>query len=200
MVGAKNFSPLRLNKKRRFLSFNFKIAVPRRQGKPKMLEEIKSRRSIRKFTSEEVDDQILDTIIEMGTWAPSGLNNQPWKFVVVKEKETLNKLSRHTVYSHIIKNASACIAVFLDNQTSYHREKDIQAIGACLQNMLLAIHHLGLGGVWLGEVLKNRKQVEKLLEVPDGVELMAVVALGHPAEKPGKGTRKPLDQVIIGRK
>ena len=165
-----------------------------------MLEEIKSRRSIRKFTSAKVDDQTINTIIEMGTWAPSGLNNQPWKFVIVKEKETLNKLSRQTVYSHIIKNASACIAVFLDNKTSYHREKDIQATGACLQNMLLAIHHLGLGAVWLGEILKNRKQVEELLEVPDGIELMAVVALGHPAEKPGKGTRKPLDQVIISRK
>jgi len=168
--------------------------------KEKMLEEIRSRRSIRKFTAAEVDDQTIDTIIEMGTWAPSGLNNQPWKFVVVKEKEMLNKLSQQTVYAHIIKNAPVCIAVFLDNKASYNREKDIQAIGACIQNMLLAIHHLGLGGVWLGEILKNRKQVEKLLEVPDGVELMAVVALGHPAEKPGKGTRKPLDQVILARK
>jgi nitroreductase len=165
-----------------------------------MLEEIKQRRSIRKFTAEEVDDRALDTIIEAGTWAPSGLNNQPWKFVTVKEKEMLARLSRHTHYSSIIKNAAACIAVFLDNNASYHREKDIQAIGACLQNMLLAIHHLGLGGVWLGEILKNGKQVEDLLEVPEGVELMAVIALGHPAEKPGKGTRKPLDQVILGRK
>jgi len=165
-----------------------------------MLEEIKSRRSMRKFTPEEIAAQTIDTIIEMGTWAPSGLNNQPWKFVVVKEKEMLNKLSLQTVYSNIIKNAPVCIAVFLDNNASYNREKDIQAIGACLQNMLLAIHHLGLGGVWLGEILKNREQVENLLEVPDGVELMAVVALGHPAEKPGQGTRKPLGQVIIARK
>ena len=165
-----------------------------------MLEKIKSRRSIRTFTSAEVDDRAIDTIIESGTWAPSGLNNQPWKFVVIKGREMLDKLSRQTVYTHVIKNAPVCIAVFLDNKASYHREKDIQAIGACLQNMLLAIHHLGLGGVWLGEILKNRKQVEALLEVPDGVELMAVVALGHPAEKPGKGTRKPLEQVIIERK
>jgi len=165
-----------------------------------MLEEIKTRRSIRKFTSEVIDDRTINKIIEMGTWAPSGLNNQPWKFVVVKDRETLDKLSQKTLYSHIIKNAPVCIAVFLDNKTSYHREKDLQAIGACLQNMLLAIHHLGLGGVWLGEILKNRKQVEKLLDVPDEIELMAVVALGHPAEKPGKGTRKSLDQVIIGRK
>ena len=165
-----------------------------------MLEKIKSRRSIRTFVSAEVDDRTIDTIIEAGTWAPSGLNNQPWKFVVIKGREMLDKLSRQTVYTHVIKNAPVCIAVFLDNKASYHREKDIQAIGACLQNMLLAIHHLGLGGVWLGEILKNRKQVEALLEVPDGVELMAVVALGHPAEKPGKGTRKPLEQVIIERK
>jgi nitroreductase len=166
----------------------------------KMLEIIRTRRSIRKFNPVEVADLTIDTIIEAGTWAPSGLNNQPWKFLVVKEKEMLNKLSQYTHYSHIIKNAAACIAVFLDTKTSYHREKDIQAIGACLQNMLLSIHHLGLGGVWLGEILKNRKQVEKFLAVPDGVELMAVVALGHPAEKPGKGTRKSLDQVILARK
>ena len=168
--------------------------------KTKMIEEIRNRRSIRKFTSEQIDDKTIDKIIEMGTWAPSGLNNQPWKFVVVKSREMLDKLSQQTSYSRIIKNASVCIAVFLDNKSSYHREKDIQAIGACLQNMLLAIHHLGLGGVWLGEILKNRDKVEKLLAVPGGVELMAVVALGHPAEKPEKGTRKPLDQVIIARK
>jgi nitroreductase len=165
-----------------------------------MLEEIKTRRSIRKFTSEVIDDRTINKIIEMGTWAPSGLNNQPWKFLVIKDRKMRDKLSQQTIYSHIVKNAPVCIAVFLDNKTSYHREKDIQAIGACLQNMLLAIHHLGLGGVWLGEILKNREQVEKILEVPDGVELMAVVALGHPVEKPGRGTRKPLDQVIIGRK
>jgi Nitroreductase len=165
-----------------------------------MPEEIKTRRSIRKFTSEGIDDRTIDKIIEMGTWAPSGLNNQPWKFVIVKDRGMRDKLSRQTLYSHIIKNAPVCIAVFLDNKTSYHREKDIQAVGACLQNMLLTIHHLGLGGVWLGEIIKNREQVEKLLEVTDGVELMAVVALGHPAEKPGKGTRKPLDQVILARK
>ena len=54
-----------------------------------MLDEIKTRRSIRKFTSEEIDDQTIDKIIEAGTWAPSGLNNQPWKFVVVKGQDML---------------------------------------------------------------------------------------------------------------
>jgi nitroreductase len=165
-----------------------------------MLEEIKGRRSIRKFTPVAVDDETIDLIIEMGTWAPSGLNNQPWRFVVVRDPEVLGALARHTSYSHIIRNAPAAIAVFLDNAASYDRVKDLQAIGACLQNMLLAIHSLGLGGVWLGEILKNRTKVEQLLEVPDTMELMAVICFGHPAEKGGTGSRMSLDQVILGRR
>jgi len=165
-----------------------------------MLKEIRDRRSIRKFTSEDIGDKTIDQIIEMGTWAPSGLNNQPWKFVVVKDSGVLEKLSLQTIYSHIIDGALVCIAVFLDNAVSYDRVKDIQAIGACVQNMLLTIHHLGLGGVWLGEILKHRKEVEEILGVSDTLELMAVIALGHPAEEKGSGNRKPLDQVIVARK
>ena len=66
--------------------------------------------------------------------------------------------------------------------------------------MLLTMHHLGLGGVWLGEILKHREEVEEILGVSDTLELMAVIALGHPAEEKGSGTRKPLDQVIVARK
>lgn len=165
-----------------------------------MLKEIRDRRSVRKFTAEDVDDAIIDQIIEMGAWAPSGLNNQPWKFVVVKDRGVLQELSLQTIYSHIIDGAPACIAVFLDTAESYNRVKDIQAIGACIQNMLLTIHHLGLGGVWLGEILKHREEVEDILGVPESLELMAVIAVGHPAEEKRSGKRKPLDQVIIGRK
>ena len=165
-----------------------------------MLDIIRTRRSMRKFESEEIDGATVEKIIEMGTWAPSGLNNQPWRFVVVKGKEIKDKLAQQTKYSRIIENAPVCIAVFLDNAASYDRVKDIQAIGACLQNMLLAIHAMGLGGVWLGEILKNREEVEKLLGVPESCELMAVIAFGKPAQKAGEGRRKPLDQVILSRR
>jgi len=165
-----------------------------------MLEEIRTRRSIRRFTNDEVDDKTIDLIIEMGTWAPSGLNNQPWKFVVVREQQLRDEISAQTKYGRIIKGAPVCIAVFLDNSQSYDRVKDIQAMGACIQNMLLTIHHMDMGGVWLGEILKNRKSVEEIMEVPGSCELMAVVALGHTEDKGGAGSRKPLDEVIIGRK
>jgi nitroreductase len=162
-----------------------------------MLNLIKTRRSIRKFTPQDIEDSQLNQILEAGTWAPSGLNNQPWKFSIIKDPETQKSIATLTRYSTIIEGATVLIAVFLDNSESYDRTKDIQAIGACIQNMLLAIHALGLGGVWLGEILKNKDKVLKILSAPDNLELMAIIALGHPAEKGGKGSRKSLKEVVL---
>jgi nitroreductase len=162
-----------------------------------MLDAIKNRRSIRRFKKQAVDEKLVKEIIEAGTWAPSGLNNQPWKFVVVRSPAVKDKLAEQTHYRTIIQEAPLCIAVFLDTALSYDRTKDVQAIGACMQNMLLAIHALGLGGVWLGEILKNSEKVKQLLGVSLALEFMAVVALGYPDEKNITAERKKLDEVIL---
>jgi len=165
-----------------------------------IFELIKTRRSIRKFTGEPVSDETIDKIIETGAWAPSGLNNQPWKFAVIRDNELKTKISTLTHYYRTVLNANILIAVLLDNSLTYDRTKDCQAIGACIQNMLLAIHSIGLGAVWLGEILKNKDKVLELLGSPRDLELMAIIALGHPAEKGGKGTRKDLHQTVFFRK
>jgi nitroreductase len=165
-----------------------------------IFELIKTRRSIRKFTDKPVSGETINRIIEAGIWAPSGRNNQPWKFAVIKDKELKSKISGLTHYSKIILHAHALIAVFLDKSVSYDRTKDVQAIGACIQNMLMFIHSNGLGAVWLGEILKNKDKVLELVEGPEELELMAVIALGHPAEKGGKGSRKGLDKTVFFRK
>ena len=167
---------------------------------PSILESIKSRRSIRKFTAEPNDDETINQILSAGIWAPSGKNNQPWKFAVIKSEALRKSLAPLTHYTKIIENAPCCIAVFLDHNLSYDRTKDCQAIGACIQNMLLTIHDMGLGAVWLGEILRNKEKVAELLEATQNFELMAVVALGHPAEKGGKGKRKGLDEVVFLRR
>lgn len=165
-----------------------------------IFELIKTRRSIRKFTDKPVSDELIDKIIEAGTWAPSGMNNQPWKFAVIKNKDLKTKISGLTHYSKIILGADALIAVFLDQSESYDRTKDTGAVGACIQNMLLFIHSMGLGAVWLGEILKNKEKVLELVEGSKELELMAVIALGHPAEKGGKGSRKGIDKKVFFRK
>ncbi len=162
-----------------------------------LLEGIRTRRSIRKFTGEPVAQDRLQAIISAGACAPSGLNNQPWRFVIVTSRDARASLAAFTSYGHIIEAAPACIAVFIDRTAMYHEVKDHQAMGACIQNMLLASHGMGLGAVWLGEILKNADAVRGLLGLPDSLELMAVIALGHPAEQKGEGQRKPLAEVLV---
>ena len=69
------------------------------------------------------------------------------------------------------------------------------AVGACIQNMLLAAHSLGLGACWQGEVLNKEKDVKNILGVPESLELMAVVTMGYPAGKEVKSKRKKLEEV-----
>ncbi len=165
-----------------------------------LFELIKTRRSIRRFTDKPVSDDLINKIIETGTWAPSGKNNQPWKFAIIQDRELKAQVSELTHYSKCVLSANTLIAVFLDNDSSYHKIKDAQAIGSCLQNMLLTIHDEGLGAVWLGEILKSSEQIRKLVNGSEDLELMAVIALGYPDSKGGKGSRKELDQNIFFRK
>ncbi len=164
------------------------------------MDIIKNRRSIRRFTDEPVPEEVVNKILEAGRWAPSGLNNQPWRFALVTDASLITEISELTRYSSIVKEAKVLIAVFLDNEVSYHRIKDAQAVGACLQNMLLEIHSLNLGGVWLGEIIKSDQELRKILGLGDALELMAVIALGHPGEKPKKVKRKTLQELIVFRK
>lgn len=164
-----------------------------------LLETIKTRRSIRKYTEETVDNTDIDAILEAGRWAPSGLNNQPWRFAVIRKKETKQELSMATKYASVILGADTLIAVFLDRSVMYDRTKDAQAIGACIQNMLLEAHSLGLGACWLGQILANREMVEKALGTPEDFELMAVIAIGRSAVSAQVGRRDDLDRLVLLR-
>jgi nitroreductase len=161
------------------------------------MEAIKSRRSIREFKNDEVGDELIEEIIDSGRWAPSGLNNQAWRFIVVRNMNTREALSELTHYGAIIKNAPVLIVVFLDGDLMYDHTKDVQSVGACIQNMVLAIHSLGLGAVWLGEILKKKEYVNKVLIAPDSYELMAVIALGHPVIKKRTSERKNISELVF---
>ncbi len=164
------------------------------------IEAIRTRRSVREFTNASLSDMVIEQVLEAGRWAPSGLNNQAWQFIVVKSPGTKEALSKLTEYGLIIKTAPALIVVFLDKDNMYNYIKDVQSIGACIQNILLAIHSLGLGGVWLGEILKNKEKVNKVLGAPESHELMAVIALGYPVEKNRVSERKALSRLVYREK
>jgi nitroreductase len=161
-----------------------------------MIDIIHSRRSIRRFTAEPVSDDTIRLILDAGIWAPSGLNNQPWMFSIIKDAPVKKNISQYTKYSRIIRDANCCIAVFYNLSVGYSRDKDIMSIGACIQNMLLAAASLGIGTVWLGEILARKDEVRGILGINEEYELMAVVALGYPDEK-SESDRKSLDEFIL---
>lgn len=136
-------------------------------------------------------------VVRAGSWAPSGMNNQPWRFVIVETPPVRMSLAALTKYGKVIEGAPVAIAVFVDRAAMYHEVKDHQAVGACIENMLLAAHGLGLGAVWLGEILKRAGDVRSLLGVDPGMDLMAVVALGHPVRRKRTAQRKDTGDLVL---
>jgi len=158
---------------------------------------IRYRRSIRKYKDTFIERNDVAEILEAGRWAPSGLNNQPWKFKVITDPKIKEELSTYTKCNEIIKNAPLCICVFLDNSTTYNREKDIMAIGACIQNMLLKSVEKGLGSCWLGEILIKKEEVGNYFKIYPNLELMAVITFGYPDESAKETNRKPLNELTL---
>lgn len=163
-----------------------------------VLAALRERRSVRKYTDAPVTRDEVAAILDAGRWAPSGLNNQPWRFLAVMPGDPrVESLAGCTKYGAIVRSAKALVAVFLDRRVMYHEMKDHQGAGACLQNMLLAAHSLGLGGVWLGEIVNQADQVLGVLGLDRAdYALMAVLAFGRPAH-PGASSRKPLEELLL---
>ena len=163
-----------------------------------IIRALHERRSIRKYTDEPVSSEALAAILDAGRWAPSGLNNQPWRFLAVKRDDPRHeKLAECTKYAHIVRKSAACIAVMLEREAMYSEMKDHQGAGACIQNMLLAVHALGLGAVWLGQIVNDQEASLGALGLdPKLYELQAVIALGHPDQR-GSSDRKPLSDLML---
>jgi len=162
-----------------------------------VLEAIYGRRSIREFTDKEISREQLHEIVKAGIWAPSGLNNQPWRFVIIQNVEIKEQVAQQTNYGHIVRAANALIAVYLSKDDMYDSVKDTQSAGACIQNILLAAEAMELGAVWLGQILKNKLEVNNILGLADNFDLMAVVALGHPSHHNQKSRRKDVSELLL---
>lgn len=161
-------------------------------------EAVFGRRSVRQFCAKEVEKKDIQQIIEWGMKAPSGKNGQPWKFAVVQhDKQLLQKIAYHSVYGGFMSKADCFICVFLDKTQSYNHIKDCQAVGACIQNMLLCATQVGLGACWIGEILNRDAQVKRLLGIGDSLDLMAVIALGYEEGKTAAVQKKDIKQCLL---
>lgn len=163
-----------------------------------VIQSIHERRSIRKYTNEPILKHELEVILNAGRMAPSGMNNQPWRFLVIHKQDPRHAaLAGISKYGKIIAEANVLIAVFLNKADGYHTIKDHQVAGAAIQNMLLAAHSLGFGTVWLGEIINHGEEPFKIMNVDSNThEFMTLITIGKPAEA-GLLKRKPLEHFML---
>ena len=153
------------------------------------LEAIRKRRSVREYTGDPIPREDLETIVDAGRLAATGGNQQPWDFVVVTDRELIDKLK---VAASWMDKAGAIIAVVLDPTSRWWIEDG----SAAIENMLIAATALGYGSCWLeGYTLPLEKQFKELLGVPDEKRLLTLLPIGVPTHWTTKN-KKALDEVI----
>ena len=145
-----------------------------------------TRRSVRRYDNAPVTDEQKEAICYAAMCAPSGVNRQPWEFVVVDDKELLVKLAHSLPYAKMAAEAPLAIVVcgnrqrFLDGDDSTLWEQDLSAAS---ENILLAANALGLGGVWtcIYPHADRENTVRQILNLPDNIIPFNLIPIGHPS-------------------
>jgi nitroreductase len=149
------------------------------------IELLSARRSIRQYTGEAVSNEAIAEVLKAAMAAPSAGNEQPWDFVVIRDRAKLDRIPVFHPHAAMVKQAPAAILVCGDLNREVHKGYWVQDCSAATQNLLLAVHALGLGGVWVGVYPKEERVngFRDLLRIPEHVVPFALIPIGHRAEQ-----------------
>jgi len=168
-----------------------------------LMEIIKKRRSVRSYEAKPIDDEIIKEIIDAARLAPSAKNLQEWKFIVVRDEKTKEKLVEAAKGQRFVKEASVVIA----GVATYTNYVMTNGIPACHVDLAIAMEHIalaaaekGIGSCWIGAFYQDK--VKEILGVPDNCLVIALMTLGYPREelKAEEKSRKSLDEIICWEK
>ena len=154
-----------------------------------MNELIEKRRSIRKFkTDKPVTKEQLDQLLEAAMLAPSACNSRPWEFIAVTKREALDEIARVHPYATMCKTATAAIIVVGIPQSGNPEGYYAQDCAAATENILLEAVSMGLGCCWCGVFPREERvtSIRKLFKIQEQKIPFNVIAIGTPAENPGK--------------
>ena len=154
-----------------------------------VIDNLMTRTSIRAFTDQPVEAATVEQLLRAGMAAPTAVNKQPWAFVVIQEREQLDRLREVHPNARMLATAPLAIVVCGDLEKALPGAAQdfwIQDTSAATENILLAAHGLGLGAVWTG-VYPNAERVAAISEVlglPEQIVPLCVIPIGYPAENP----------------
>lgn len=152
---------------------------------------ILNRKSIRKYKDLKVSNEMVEDLLRAAMAAPSAGNEQPWDFIILRDKGIMKKITEFHPYSKPLLNTDVAIVVCGDKAKEKFEEFWIQDCSAASENILLAAEDKGLGAVWLGVYpLEDRIiPLKKLLNLPESVTPLSIISIGYPDEQ-----RKPEDR------
>ncbi len=158
-----------------------------------LLEFLKTRRSIRKFKPKQVPEDLILKILDIARYAPSAHNSQPWRFIVVKDPKIKEELANIHGGAKPLHNAPQAIVVVSDKNASPSSYL-IDGANATIY-IQLAAHALGLGTVWI-QTMRNIKDIQRILDLPENLVPVAILAIGYPDEQPKIRERLPLEKLV----
>jgi nitroreductase len=175
------------------------------------LEAIKTRRSIRRYKTNPVDDNVLTQVMEAARWSPSWANTQCWRFIIVRsdsiKTELAGALSLNNPSTNAIKTAPIVIAICAElKKSGFYRGEASTLKGdwymfdtaLAMENLALAAHALGLGTVHVGNF--DAKKVEGILGIPEGFTVVEMTPLGYPDGEARVVPRKELAEIVFNEK
>ncbi len=151
------------------------------------LQAIKTRRSIRQYTDTPVAESDITTILQAAMQAPSAHNEQPRHFVVINDKALLAEIARIHQYANMVTHCSVAILVCSEQDIDYR----VQDCSIAAENILLAAHDRGLGAVYVGLYPRAERidAIKRLLVMPEQIQPLCIIPIGHPAEHPAPEDR-----------
>lgn len=153
------------------------------------IECIMTRSSVRDYQDMPVEDEKIETMLRAAMAAPSAVNKQPWRFIVIKDKNTLKAISENFRSMRMAEKAALAIVVCGDMNATLEgegREYWVQDASAATENLLLAANSLGLGAVWCGiyPIQERVALLKEMLSIPEDITPLNVVPIGYPADDP----------------
>jgi len=145
---------------------------------------IKTRKSIRDYSDKPVEDEKIDFLLDCARLAPSWANRQCWYFIVVKDKKSIEELSKTSIINRWLKNVPVIIVACGDPRHSGSRNDInyfIVDVSIALEHLVLAATDKGLGTCWIAGF--NEKKVKEILLIPGNIRVVALTPLGYPAGK-----------------
>ena len=165
------------------------------------IEAILTRRSVRKYTTDPVGEETIKGLLEAAMAAPSAGNQQPWHFIVIRDRAILDEIPNVHPYAQMVKEAPVAIVVCGDERSAKYKDFWPQDCAAATENLLLAAHASSLGAVW-GGVYPSEERVSpirELLHIPEQIFPFSLIAIGYPDEDKRPAQRFDASRVCADR-